>query len=757
MSPQVIVGAAVSGLATGLVSGGLAAGLKALAVSALVGGVSYAMQRRGMNDKTPAMGQTIKDPVAPRRVIYGERRVSGTLIHLATTNDDKLIHMLIALAGHEVDEISDVWLNDNPIEHYAKYGRKPWRRIQWSAGHSGWLDLSSLSVTVNGQQHTGTIDTLLSELSARGFIVSGDAGDYEISDGVYQKSATLEITVAELDDLLTINATNGIVRDRIADDMPVLVRTGYGAPDQIAHPDLIAEMPEWTEDHRLQGVAWVYVRLRYDYRAFPAGLPAVTALVRGKNDIYDPRSDSAGYTTNPALCVADYLHNSRYGLGAAYGSEINPAALIAAANICDEVVQTQEGSEPRYSCHGVLGTGADPKSNLEALLSSMTGTAVYTGGFWTIRAGAWELPTITLDERHLRGPLRMQTRLSRPDMANGVKGVFADPGQDYQPADFPAVTSSAYLAEDGERVWQDIILDYTTSPSQAQRIAKIILEQARRGISLHYPCSIAALGITAGSTVAISNSRYGWVGKTFRVIGWELAIDADGLLGVDLQLRETDAGVYSWADAEDIPTLPPVPINQPRPWYVGPVVNLTAIMSDQTAADGRIIPAILVSFGAPATPVDHYRVELWIADSDTLLTSLQTSEIDIALTGVTAGVLYRVRVVAVNRLGAESMASVVQVGVTDAQAASPYVYAEVIVYTRTDSAPATPVGGHYNFNTSTLTPPDGWGIDVPTAGTGTVYESTATAKAPGGVGSDNNLEWSEPVVSVGAMLAILSG
>lgn len=757
MSPAVIAGAAAAGLSTGIVSG-VAAGIKAMAVSALIGGVSHAMQRRDQHDTTQAMGQTIKDPVAPRRVIYGQRRVSGTLVHLSTTNDDKLIHMIVAMAGHEVQHIGDIWLNDNPVEHYAKYGRKPWRIVEWM-GRYGPIDLADLSVTVNGQTHTGTMETLLTELSARGFIVSGDAGNYEIGgdSGTYQKQATLEITVNGLDDILNVSDTNGIVRDRIADDMPVIVRTGYGTPDQAAHPDIISELPEWTEAHRLQGIAWVYVRLRYDYRAFPAGLPAVTAIVRGKQDIYDPRSDSYTYTTNPALCVADYLHNSKYGLGAAYGAEININALIAAANVCDELVTKADGSfETRYTCNGVLSAATDPKRNIEALLSSMAGTAVYTGGLWTIRPGAWEPPTITLNESHLRGPLRMQTRPSRSDLSNGVKGVFADPDQDYQPTDFPAVSAAEYVAEDGERIWQDIMLDYTTSASQAQRIAKITLQQSRRGITLHYPCSIAALGLTAGSTVAIDNSRYGWSQKTFRVVGWEQAIDADGLLGVDLQLRETDAQVYNWDDGEESPTLPPVQINQPRPWYVAPVTGLTATLSDQTTEGGRLIPAILVNFSASTTPADHYRVELWLADSDTLLASQEIRDTATAFTGVSGGVLYRVRVVAVNRLGAESMASVAFVGVTEEQAAMPISYMALSIYTRSATPPPTPTGGSYNFDTHTITPPDGWYLDIPADSDDGVYESKATAEAPGGTGTDTTLEWSAPRASAGALLQVLS-
>lgn len=73
--------------------------------------------------------------------------------------------------------------------------------------------------------------------------------------------------------------------------------------------------------------------------------------------------------------------------------------------------------------------------------------------------------------------------------------------------------------------------------------------------------------------------------------------------------------------------------------------------------------------------------------------------------------------------------------------------AELTVFSRSASAPATPTGGTYNFSTKTLTPPSGWSVAIPT-GTDPVYASrsvvsstdpAATSVAPG--------TWSSPVVS----------
>lgn len=114
------------------------------------------------------------------------------------------------------------------------------------------------------------------------------------------------------------------------------VEKRLGDADQSAF--VIDGVPEWTSDHRLLGCAAIYLRLRFDRDVYPSGIPDVTAYIEGKNDILDPRTDERGYTENPALCLADYMSNPTWGLGAIIGEDIDEDDLIEAANVCDEAV-----------------------------------------------------------------------------------------------------------------------------------------------------------------------------------------------------------------------------------------------------------------------------------------------------------------------------------------------------------------------------------------------------------------------------------
>ena len=53
-------------------------------------------------ESTAGRTHQIRQAITTRRVIYGEQRVSGPLLYATTTQDDKMLHLIIALASHEI-------------------------------------------------------------------------------------------------------------------------------------------------------------------------------------------------------------------------------------------------------------------------------------------------------------------------------------------------------------------------------------------------------------------------------------------------------------------------------------------------------------------------------------------------------------------------------------------------------------------------------------------------------------------------------
>ena len=57
-----------------------------------------------------------KDAISPHDFVYGEVRKGGTVTYYETTGaDNRYLHQIIVLAGHEVDAIGDIYVNDEVV------------------------------------------------------------------------------------------------------------------------------------------------------------------------------------------------------------------------------------------------------------------------------------------------------------------------------------------------------------------------------------------------------------------------------------------------------------------------------------------------------------------------------------------------------------------------------------------------------------------------------------------------------------------
>jgi hypothetical protein len=403
-----------------------------------------------------------------------------------------------------------------------------------------------------------------------------------------------------------------------------------GDPNQGASSILSAHESAkgWGENHRMRGRCAIVLRLLN--HVLPNGKsvwetgfpPNITAVIRGKADVYDPRGNSYGYTPNAALIQADFLA-SQYGLAATYGSEIDTTLLAAAANVCDEQVPLAAGgTEARYQINGIVSSSATPRESLQALLTASAGKFIWSAGKWQLYAGAWETPTLTLSEDDLAGPIRVQARNSRRDACNRVKGLYVSAPDRYATRDFPPVSDAAYLSEDqGEVITREVEYPYTTSVAAAQRLAKIELQRARRQIRVTAPCKLSAYRARPGQTIYLVNTRMGWTGagKAFVVDGDPtLRVAADGSYSYDLPLLETDSGVYTWNLEEIAPPPSPAtslanPFVPPKPPAPTLADSDVYFVSRLRRVEGPYVVRRKATISLPALPAGYFisRVEIW--------------------------------------------------------------------------------------------------------------------------------------------------
>lgn len=217
----------------------------------------------------------------------------------------------------------------------------------------------------------------------------------------------------------------------------------------------------WTEDHKLLGLAYSHVVLTYDEGTFPAGLPTVKAVIRGKK-VLDTRTGLIAWSDNPAMCIRDYMLTDidHGGMGCGV-DESGEAWLITAANICDESVESMialdvdnipvtpgvkalykpvvGSSEKRYTLNGQIVLDGVPTDIIKSMLTAMAGEAIYSEGMWKIFAGAPMASVATIDESWLNGGISFQTGTNKNNKNNTVKGTFTNSNDYWADTEFPEV------------------------------------------------------------------------------------------------------------------------------------------------------------------------------------------------------------------------------------------------------------------------------------------------------------------------------
>jgi hypothetical protein len=577
-----LTAALVSAGVSATIAGVLAYATFTIGTMLVLNAVSGLLTRRpsgsSIADQQQARSHVIRSGVAARTVIYGTALVSGPLIYCASS---PVGSVSINPANTTYTAVSNT-VTVSASGFSGVTGAAFTSQVYSEAGY--YFNTYPLAM-VTGAPGPG-------QFSAVGNVITLNAADvaqFGTSVTAYYNVATsatnqangyLHVVVA-----LAGHEVQGIdeiyLNDQLAVDAAGTIQSTFsgfltcakylGTSTQTADTNLMAAFPgTWTSAHLLQGVAYVYLRLQFDQKVYPNGVPNMRAVVRGKK-VFDPRTATSYFSNNWALCVRDYL-TSDYGLGTPVG-EIDDATFISAANSCDELVPLNAGgsTQVRYTCDGVVDLVEKPLDVMKKLMTAGVGTVVYTQGKYRVAAGVYTAPAITLTEKDLRDKVTVQPALSLKDTYNAVRGTFVNKDQFWQTVDFPPVTNATYQAADGGvQQFRDIELPFTIDATRAQRIGKVYLEKSRQSIVVQFPAKFTAFKVAIWDRVYLSLSQMGWTNKIFLVTGWKFADT-----GVDLVLQEDASASYDW-NYGNATTYDPAPnTNLPVPGYVPTPSTLT--------------------------------------------------------------------------------------------------------------------------------------------------------------------------------------
>jgi hypothetical protein len=580
-------------------------------------------------------------------ICYGERQVPGTMIYQSTTGSHHdQDNSIIVVCGHPIHAFVSLYLDG--------------RLVQWVGGSADNKTFGGISF--GGNAGGGTLIGPTGAHYNFDTLCFADAYDGTQTMGTYS-------TAMQAND-------------------PTWAPSANGTPS-------------------VMGCAYAYLKIEYDSSMFPSR-PQIRWVIQGRNDIYDPRTGTRGYTTNWALIIADVLMNTDYGMGTPQSS-INTAQWIAAANVCDEVVACAVGVEARYTCNWTGDTSSPFGDILSQMMTAAGGRLTYANAQWYIWPAYWQPASFTWDESSLVSLNGESVGNWNPyrkgrDLFNRVSGTYVAPWYPYnvsgnlydhngwydgttadtfplawQPTTYPTYaqdslhgySSDQWLIADGNRImYKDLSLPAVLSVSQAQRLAKIELLMNRwQGVGTLQMCQ-AAYQMMPADVMEITLPDLGWNNKVLEVTGVryippQAGQDSEGIPTlsapyVQVDVRDTDASIYAWSEEEEL-TIQSTPVLPYSIEYTpAPPTDVVLSSSAATAVrgiDGIVTPRVMVTWDSPLDNMSKtigIQYQLAGASSWIDAPSVPTDTYETLVSGVTAGQTYNFQVRSLRANGAAS-------------------------------------------------------------------------------------------------------
>ena len=221
----------------------------------------------------------VTSSVAPMELVLGRVRKGGAVFFKGSAGSNNTTFLIaIALAGHEVDAVEGLYLNDQlvTLDGSGNVTSAPYALTQTGS------DTFACTVGANTLPHTPVAGTAATGFSYTG---SGLVMDQNI-EYVYGSLAGNVVTMPQ-------NCT--FQYQYLDTTSKCNVRFVLGTSTQTADARMIELFPTlWTSAHRARGVAYAIVECTYDETAFPSGVPNVTVVLRGAK-VYDPRDNLLTY------------------------------------------------------------------------------------------------------------------------------------------------------------------------------------------------------------------------------------------------------------------------------------------------------------------------------------------------------------------------------------------------------------------------------------------------------------------------------
>jgi hypothetical protein len=352
----------------------------------------------------------------------------------------------------------------------------------------------------------------------------------------------------------------------------VRIETRLGEPTETPYSAITAARADvWPVTARGDGIASLMMIAKGKEkeqftRDYPNGLPLPSAVgdlqycwdmrlgARGTITTDADKAASAtwvGGSQNPILQLFDYMTNSETGMGLPLSRFLSTLdAWETAADLCDEAVPLAAGGTvPRYQSGGLYLHSTAPADVIATILATCDGwMAQDATGCFTVQAGSYVAPTVTIGEEHI---VSLSRQFYREDerATNEIVVSFTDPVFDYTEVQTTPWRREEDIAARGEVRSQPLSLPWVQNNSQARRLAKIAAYKATAPISGTITTTLDGLRAWSERRIRIQAPSDGETMADIVVDILPLTLNPDDTVTIPFVSSDPDA--YDWTTAEE--------------------------------------------------------------------------------------------------------------------------------------------------------------------------------------------------------------
>jgi len=540
--------------------------------------------------------QTVGTPVP---VVYGEHKVGGNIInaYISTDGDKHHLNVLLGLCEGEIDSISNIKINDNPIANFA--GVSTYQRFGTNTQTviPNFQDLHNLySVNVQLTQHNSyTYTTVDSDVEGFKIHLHMPKGLYQVLNSgaikAWNAVYRVEYRISGVGAYTLLNTYT--IRERSRTTVRrVIEKTGLTAGKY----DI--RITKTSSDGNFQQISDLYVQsvdeIKTDDLAYPntallgfkalaseqlsGGMPNFTCNVKGKkisvpkimnggseadwedyywnadNSEYRLLSDDTSLTWdgttyverwcgNPVWCLKDLLLNSRYGVGEHIDSTvIDDALYLEMSRYCEEKIPDGSGGyEKRFILDVVIDSPRRALDWISQINATFRGLSFYSEDSIKLRIDKEETPSQLFTMGNIDKDSFTQSWKSIKEVPNVIDIQFLDKDKDYKQEQIAYIDEDALA--DGDPMRKRGMRIFTTRLSQAVREARYALKVAKYiNRTIVFKAATDALAVQPGDVISVSHDvpQWGYGGRVKNAISTtQVTVDKDLTIseGVAYSLR----------------------------------------------------------------------------------------------------------------------------------------------------------------------------------------------------------------------------